>query len=319
VNAEGGSEPRPSESGRRIRVICNPRAGAKVGVPTNLAGPDRVREALAKAGVTAELVETESEEDAVRRTREAIEAGFDVVAAAGGDGTVGTVAAQLIGSNAALAVLPLGSVMNVARSLGVPRDLDEAAQILAHGRLRSMDAGEANGTLFFEVASVGLSAAVFGEAQRVDEGEYGGLLGALRALIEYRPRRVRLAFSSGETIDTRALLVAVANGPYTGFGFTLAPDAELDDGAFDIAVFRHFSRTELIRHFASIALGRRAWSPKVSTYRSDHVRIESRHPLPARADGTDLGTTPVECVVRPKALNVVVPLAADAAPGGPQR
>jgi diacylglycerol kinase (ATP) len=307
MTAEGESEPKPSESGRRIRVICNPRAGAKVGVPTNLAGPDRVREALAKAGVKAELVETESEEDAVRRTREAVEAGYDVVAAAGGDGTVGTVAEELVGSKVALAVLPMGSVMNVARSLGIPRDLDEAAQILANGRIRSMDAGHANGKLFFEVASVGLSAAVFGEAQRVDEGEYGGLVGALRALVEFRPRRVRLKLSSGETIETRALLVAVANGPYTGFGFTLAPDAELDDGVFDIAVFRRFSRWELIRHFASIALGRRAWSPKVSTYRSDRVRIESRHAMPARADGTDLGTTPVECVVRPKALNVVVP------------
>jgi diacylglycerol kinase (ATP) len=280
-----------------------------VGVPTNLAGADRVREAMAKAGVEAELLETESEEDAVRLTRDAVRSGYDVVAAAGGDGTVGTVAAELIGTDVALGVLPMGSVMNIARSLQIPRDLDEAARVIGDGRIRHMDAGEANGTLFYEVASVGLSAAVFGEAQRVDEGQYGGALGALRALIEFRPRRVELTLGSGETIVTHALLVAVANGPYTGFGFTLAPDAELDDGMFDIAVFRRFSRWELIRHFASIALGRRGYSPKVMTYRSDRVRVESRHALPVRADANDLGTTPVDCVVRPRALKVLVPAA----------
>jgi diacylglycerol kinase (ATP) len=299
----------PSRGGRtrRIRVICNPHAGAKAGLPTNLAGPDRVREAFTRAGLDVELIESSSEEDAVRLAREAVEAGYDVVAAAGGDGTVGTVADQLIGADVALGVVPTGSLMNIARSLGIPRDVDEAARIIAAGRIRTMDVGEANGTLFYEVASIGLSAAVFGEAQRVDEGEYGGVFGALRALIEFRPRHIRLELSSGETVATRALMVAVANGPYTGFGFTLAPDAQLDDGKFDIAVFRRFSRSELVRHFASIALGRRRYSPKVDTYRSERVRVESRHPLPARADGNDLGTTPVECIVRPHALKVLVP------------
>jgi diacylglycerol kinase (ATP) len=291
----------------RIRVICNPRAGEKAGLPTNLAGPDQIREAMSAAGLDVELIASESEDDAIRLAREAVEAGYDVVAAAGGDGTVGAVAAQLIGTDVSLGVVPTGSLMNIARSLGIPRDVGEAARIIAGGRVRVMDVGEANGTLFFEVASVGLSAEIFGEAQRVDEGEAGGVVGALRALMEFRPREVRLELASGEAIVTRALLVAIANGPYSGFGFTLAPDAELDDGMFDIAVFRRFSRQELLRHFASIALGRRRYSPKVETYRSERVRVNSPHPLPARADATDLGTTPMECTVRPHALKVLVP------------
>ena len=292
---------------RRIRVIVNPNAGSKAGLPTNPGGADQVREVVARHGLGNDIVESQSEDDAARLAREAVQAGYEVVVAAGGDGTLGTVAGQLLETDAALGVLPLGSLMNVARSLDIPRDLDAAAEVIAAGNVHRIDVGQANGTVFYEVASVGLSAEVFGEAQRVDEGEYRGLISALRALLEFRPRRMEIELASGEAVSTRAMLVAVANGPYSGFGFTVAPDAQLDDGLFDVAVFRRFSKSELVRHFLSIALGRRSYSPKVDTYHSERVTIRSRHPLPARADGTDLGTTPLECVVRRQALNVLVP------------
>ncbi len=261
---------------------------------------------VARHGLGDELVETGSDDDAVAQTRDAVEARYDVVVAAGGDGTVGTVARQLLGTDVALGLLPIGSVMNIARSLGIPRDVESAAEIVARGHTQAIDVGEANGTIFFEVASVGLSAALFAEANRVDQGEYHGLVGAIRVFLQFRPRRMRIELDEGP-VATRALMVAVANGPYTGFGFTVAPGAQLDDGMFDIAVFSRFSRYELLRHLGSIAAGRRQYHPKVSTYRSHEVRIESVHPLPARADANDLGTTPIRCVVRTGALKVVVP------------
>ena len=86
-----------------------------------------------------------------------------------------------------------------------------------------------------------------------------------------------------------------------------SPDARLDDGQFDVRVFRGFSKWELIRHLAGIAFGRWRYAPHVSTYRSAKVRISSAHPLPARADGKDLGTTPVIFRTLPGALRVVSP------------
>ena len=88
---------------------------------------------------------------------------------------------------------------------------------------------------------------------------------------------------------------------------TVAPHARLDDGQFDVRVFRRFSQARLLRHLVSIAFGRYRYAPEADTYRSRTVRIESARPLPARADGRDLGTTPVEFSIRPKALRVVVP------------
>jgi diacylglycerol kinase (ATP) len=106
-------------------------------------------------------------------------------------------------------------------------------------------------------------------------------------------------------------MVAVSNGPYLGLGMTVAPGARLDDGKFDVRVFRRFSKWELLRHLASIAFGRRRYAPQVTTHRSASVRITSSHPLPARADSADLSETPVTYRTRAASLRVVVP----AAPG----
>jgi diacylglycerol kinase family enzyme len=88
---------------------------------------------------------------------------------------------------------------------------------------------------------------------------------------------------------------------------TVAPAARLDDGRFDVRVFRRFSRLRLLRHLVSIAFGRVRYAPEVDTYRSTGVRIESASPLPARADNHDLGTTPVAFGIRPGALRIVGP------------
>jgi diacylglycerol kinase family enzyme len=87
---------------------------------------------------------------------------------------------------------------------------------------------------------------------------------------------------------------------------TVAPDARLNDGKFDVVIWEHFSKGELLRNLASISFGRRRYSPHTSTYRAEHVSITASRPLPVRADAEDLGTTPLECRVRPRCLRVIV-------------
>lgn len=295
--------PRP----RRIRVLLNPTSGAKAGISTNNTSEDEIREVMARFHLGGELVVTGSVEDAIAATRDAVAAGYDVVAAAGGDGTVGTVARELLGTRTALGVLPLGSVMNVARMLEIPRELDAAAEIIATGRVRTVDVGEAKGQIFFEGGAVGLNAAVFREAQHVDAatGRSRALLATLRALVSYRPPRM-IVHLDDTVFTTRALAISIANGPYSGLGFTVSPNASIDDGLLDVVVFSRFSRAQFVRHFGAIAFGRKRETTQARTYRSAWVRIEGVHPLPCRADAHDLGMTPVEYVVRPGALRVVV-------------
>jgi diacylglycerol kinase (ATP) len=296
----------PPGSERRYLVIRNANAGAKGGIPTNPSSGEDLRDLLARHDIAADVVETADEDTARETVRGAVADGVDVVVAAGGDGTVGLVASELLDTPTALGVLPFGSVMNIARMLGLPRDRDRAAEILVAGPIATVDVGIADGHVFYEAGSVGMNAAIFREAARFDDGDWLSILRTIWVALRYRPARMRLRLDDRE-VRTRALMITVSNGPYMGAGMTVAPDARIDDGLFDIRVFRGFSKFELIRHLVSIAFGRRRYAPHVSTYRSRRVRVTSRHPLPARADSQDLGTTPVTFETREAALRVVVP------------
>jgi diacylglycerol kinase (ATP) len=289
---------------RRIRVVWNATAGSKAGLPTNLIDEAALREALARHDTLIELAAPTSEGEAREAVRRAVGDGVDVVAAAGGDGTVALVADELIGTQVALGILPLGSAMNLARSLEIPRDLDEAVAILLDGERRPIDVGYVGERPFHEAVSVGLSAALFAEAQRIDRGQYRALGGLIHVLTSHRPAAVRIRLDEREIV-TRALMVTVAIAPYTGLGLTLAPDARLDDGFLDVRIVGRFSTRELVHHFWSIAFGRRAYHPRIRTERARTVRVESRRPMPVRADDADLGTTPVEVTLRRRCLWVI--------------
>ena len=127
--------------------------------------------------------------------------------------------------------------------------------------------------------------------------------------LRYRPARMHIDLDGDQRVRTRALMVVMALGPYIGAGMTVAPEARLDDGKFEVRVFRGFSKPELLRHLAGIAFGRYRYAPHVSTYRAATVRVTSHHPLPCRADSHDLGTTPLEISIRPRVLCVIVPRA----------
>jgi YegS/Rv2252/BmrU family lipid kinase len=297
-------------------VILNPTAGRKAGIATNEATtPEDVDALFAMLGMEVEVHATSSEEEAVAATLEAVNAGAPAVVAAGGDGTFGLVARTLLSAGEsgshealpALGVLPLGSAMNVARSLDIPRDLPAAAAIIVAGYTQCIDVGEVSGgRVFFEAVAIGLHAELFAEASAFDEGDWMAPLRAARTTLRYRATQMTLHLDDG-AVSTRALVVSVSNGPYTGLGFAVAPEARLDDGRFDVRVFERFSRFDLLRYFGSITLGRRRWEPRIRTYRSRGVRVESETGLRVGLDGEDAGMTPVEATVRPGALRVLVP------------
>jgi diacylglycerol kinase (ATP) len=296
----------------RVRVIWNPGAGQKGGISTNSASEEQIRALMAREHLGDELCQPDTAGEARGLAADAARQGYDLVVAAGGDGTIGTIATELLGTGTALGILPLGSVMNIARSLGLPRDLDGAARTLSTGEVRSIDVGIAGDRPFYEAGSVGMNAAMFREAQRFDRGDWLSIVRTMWVAFRYRPARMEIRLDD-RIVRTRALMVTVANGPYTGVGLTVAPEALLDDGQFDVVIFRRFSKVRLLRHLASIAFGRRRMEPELQVHRSRAVRVTSRHPLPCRADAHDLGSTPIEFTVRPQALRVVVPRGAEAA------
>jgi diacylglycerol kinase (ATP) len=292
---------------RRIRVVWNPTSGRKGGIPTNRASREMLLELLPRHGLGDELLEPGSEQEAIEATRDAVDRGYDVVVAAGGDGTIGLIGRQLMGTRTALGILPLGSVMNIPRMLGLPRALDAAAGVLADGHVRRIDVGRVGDRIFYEAATVGLAAAATRELPKADRGDYGAIVRSVVAAVRYRPSEVRVELDGDRAIETKALLVVVANGPFIGPGLPVAPDAALDDGLFDVRVFLHGTKGELAQDLMRIASGHRPDERRTLTERARRVHITSPRPLPVRADAVDLGSTPVVFEIRPSVLAIVAP------------
>src|SRR5205823_11786446 len=126
-------------------------------MPTNRATLQAVEEALEEAGVRFDLQETRSPRHATRLAKEAVLEGCKLVIAAGGDGTVAEASEALVNTETALGIMPLGSIMNMARTLCIQRDLKLAAKTIAAGRVLAMDVGQVHDRLFLEAAGVGLT------------------------------------------------------------------------------------------------------------------------------------------------------------------
>ncbi len=148
---------RSDQAPRTVRtlVIWNPNAGGTGDVDDTRTA---IRAALDAHGVPAELFESASEDDASRRVDQALADGVERIVAAGGDGTVRSIAFRLLGRETALGILPMGTAMYVARSLGIPLELEKAAAILASGSVRRVDVGYVGEQPFLEVATIGLAA-----------------------------------------------------------------------------------------------------------------------------------------------------------------
>lgn len=233
-----------------------------------------------------------------------------MVVAAGGDGTVVEVAGALVGCDAELGVLPLGSVMNLARMLGLPRDLEQAAAVLRNGKSVKIDAGLATTAvgkrIFLEAAGVGVSAGLFAFINQLDSGNWGSLRPLLRFLWRYRPRTVRVVVD-GERIRAKAMMVTVANGPLLGPALNVAPEARLDDGQLSIRIFTAWSMGQLLAQVWGVLSRGTSRRAGILTRCGLLVEIDGRRPLMVHADSRPLGTTPARFELLPATLRVRVP------------
>lgn len=301
----------------RTCLIINPNAGRKAGLTTNALGLEDVSAALARHYIDTTVLPTEHAGHATDLARQAAADGYELIVAAGGDGTVTEVASGMLESDAVLGVMPLGSVMNIARMLGVPRDLDAAARVIAERRIVRIDVGQASTRArtihFLEAGGTGVDAALFAYFNEIDRGNWRSLRPLLKFMWRYRPRRVRMLLD-GQPFEFRAMMVTISNGPNIGPAWALAPDARIDDGLFDVQVFTRFSKLELAMHLLSIMGGRRRYNPKVLSYRAKRAEIEPRRPMMVHADSQPLATTPATFEVLPGALSVIVGDRADCHP-----
>jgi diacylglycerol kinase family enzyme/membrane-associated phospholipid phosphatase len=299
---QGGAE---HEVGPRSAVVANP-AKVKAGGPQHR----QIHAALASAGWPKPIwLETTWEDPGSGQTRQAIQAGAEVIFACGGDGTVAACASELAGTSTALAVVPSGTGNLLAANLGLPaHPADAVAAATARGR-RRLDVGVAGDRCFTVMAGMGFDAQMLRDTPETLKARLGWpayVIAAARHLCE-TPMRVAISLDYAPPFTRRARTVLVANVGRLQGGLQLLPAAAPDDGLLDVAVLMPPRRRSwlplawsLIRH--------RPTAPVMETFQARHVKISSDREQPRELDGDLIEPSDILTVaVRPAALRVCVP------------
>ena len=235
----------------------------------------------------------------------------DLVIVGGGDGSMNAAAAAVLEIGVPMAVLPLGTANDLARTLGIPSALEEACAVAANGLRHRIDLGEVNGKHFFNVASIGLSVAV---ARMIDAetkrrwGAAGYALTVVKALREHRPFRVRIR-CDGRFLQLRSIQIAVGNGRHYGGGLTVASDAAIDDYMLDLYSIGPAGLLRLALLAPALRTGRHGEFEGVHLLRGRHIELETSRPMPVNTDGEVTTHTPAVFRTLPGALEMMVPAA----------
>lgn len=296
---------------RPARLIFNPKSGGMEG--TSAKELERIIGSLRAHGIRAEIGWKTSGKAVRELVKEVVDQGEDFIIVAAGDGTIEDVASQLVGTKTTLGIIPVGTMNNIARALGIPLELDDACQLLAMNVARKIDVGRVIANekpqveYFLETAGVGLTAIAIPAGQAAEKGKWAALPRALRKLFDTQPCPIEVELDNGEVIRANSQMVTVSNGPLMGQNILIAPDAKMDDGLLDIAVYDGMTKGELLSYFMSSSNGARTYHPKIRFYRARHVIIRSNQPIDAHSDKDVIeGKQTLEIEVIPQALTVLV-------------
>jgi diacylglycerol kinase (ATP) len=282
-------------------VILNPTAGSPEHVRSwqeraeSLAGDCPVR-------VTSHSGEAET------LARRAVEEGFARIVAAGGDGTVSQVANGLAGSNAILGVLPMGSVNVFAMELGLPlHNLQRCWDIIEDTNLRLVDMPSANEKYFVQLAGVGLDAQVVKETSLAFKRSFGPLSYLISAAQIAAREPPKLFIESEHTSVEEGSFVLVGNGRLYGGPFPFFKQAVIDDGLFDVVIFKRLGYLEIIRYLQDVVFSADIKVPEIEYFQTRQLRITGEQDVPLEVDGELAGNCPVDFRIRKRALRVLAP------------
>jgi diacylglycerol kinase (ATP) len=291
-----------------VKLIANPGAGKASDSADKL---KLVTEYLEKNGLKVEVALAKPKEEATSIARRAVKDGYKLVIAMGGDGTIEAVMRGMIGSKARLGIVPAGTENNIAKSLGIPKNLGEACTLIASENTLKLDVGQVTTRkgrkfIFFEMATIGLSAAVYPDANKISSGKLSSIKAAAMTFIHQDTKpKVSLTLDDESKVEVETMLVMVSNTPVFGKNFLVAPDASLQDGLLDISVYPDFSKVELIRYYAAVMDGGYSGDGKVQHYQARKLKVKASSKLDVMADGVALGKGTVTIKIRPGALRVI--------------
>jgi diacylglycerol kinase (ATP) len=303
---------------RKTMVIVNPAAG---GGNCSRLWPS-VQNRFQELGLTFDTAVTQAPGHAMTLAAEADKAGYALIVSVGGDGTLHEIVNGLLGNHpherpdAVVAVIPLGTGADFVRTLGIPRDWEQACQHLLDDKTRVFDVGEMayvgqhgeEHRYFVNVAGLGFDGEVTARTN-VSSKRLGGTIPYFTSLVltlfNYVNKDVELHMDDRE-MPGRMNSVVVANGAWFGGGMFIAPNASPDDGMFDVVMIGDVGKLELLQTMPRVYNGTHLTHPKVRVARAREVSVVSQQEMFLQADGEALGRAPVSFAIRSQALTLKV-------------
>lgn len=275
----------------KVRVIYNPSANnwrAQKLLPM-------VVRLLDDAAFAYELSVTNRPKQAIGLARESAEMGFDAVIAAGGDGTISEVVNGLIQASVdrptlPLGILPIGTGNDLSDMLNLPRDLEQAIDRIASGASRQIDLGQVvidgEPHYFDNNCALAMEALITVEYNKLTRlsGIPRYISGVIKGLFKLRPWKMQLEWDEG-MYEGDLLLCSICNSPRTGSTFLMAPNAQVDDGLFDVVYIPTIPMHLILRLLPRIITGTHLKHPQVHHIRTRNLTITGASPMPVHADG----------------------------------
>ncbi len=301
-----------SNDGKAIRakLIANPTTGDMQGTTAKL---ERATQYLLDRGIHVDVALAHPIKEAIPIAKKAVKNGYHTVIAMGGDGTIGAVIRGITGSEVHLGIIPTGTENDIARSLGIPKNLDKACALIASDHTRALDVGQISTKgnkkfHFFMVTAVGLTATIYPDIKDIPHGDFSNIKDAILTFLRFKSNpKVFLTLEDESKIEVETMLVTVTNTPLIGVKNLVAPEASMDDGLLDIAVYPGLSKAELLAYFASTAHEGNPPDGKIQRYRARKVKIKTSPDLDIAAEGILLGKGKAKIKVLPHALQVIAP------------
>ena len=291
-----------------VKIIIS--AGAGPGDNTKAA--ERLADIFKDDQIDTDISLARSGAEVIELARQAVSEPYNVIVAAGGDGTVNSVASAVIESDKILGVLPLGTLNHFARDLGIPSDLQEAARTIIAAHTIEVDAAEVNNRIFLNNSSLGLYPMIVRERekrQRLGFQKWPAFAWATIQALRRNPfLDVRLRVNN-ELLDRTTPFVFVGNNEYAMDLFNIGMRNRLDRGVLSIYITHGTSRLKLIALALRALVGRLRNDKDFLALRSDEVKIQTaRKRVRVAFDGEiEVMTAPLQYRVRSRALRVIVP------------
>lgn len=233
----------------------------------------------------------------------------DVVVAVGGDGTVNLVARQIVNSDIALGILPMGSGNGLSKDLGIPQlNKNNAFDLLQSPHVIKIDTLEAGGHFFMHLCDIGFNAHI---VKLFSKSKSRGLISyikfTLREFLSYKTSKYKIKTDNGQ-FEGNAFMITVANSNQFGSNLTINPMGKCNDGLFEVIIIKRFPRKQALKLFLQLLFKRIIFSPHCLTIQCKEAEIICRKKKVLQYDGEIAGEVKkIKIKIHPHSLNVIVP------------